>query len=121
MGDIENLKIETGLQILEMRLLRNVTQAKLARLIGTEQPSIARVERGAVLPSLSFMHKIAVALKTELIPPKFAAVEESEIIAEIDAIHADYKEVNLGESSPLDNFSAANGKIENRSNELQLT
>lgn len=76
--DIDDLKINVGLQILELRLLKNVTQAKLAKLIGTEQPSIARAERGAIVPSLTFLHKIATALDTYLISPKFAIVEENE-------------------------------------------
>jgi transcriptional regulator with XRE-family HTH domain len=76
--DINDLKIDVGLQILELRILKNLTQAKLAKLIGTEQPSIARVERGTLLPSLSFLHKIAKAVDTELIPPRFALVEANE-------------------------------------------
>lgn len=77
--NIDNLRIDTGLQILELRILRNVTQGVLAKMIGTQQPSIARAERGAITPSLDFLNKIAVALRTELIPPKFALVEANEI------------------------------------------
>ncbi len=77
--DLEDLKIGIGLQILELRLIKNLTQEQLARKIGTKQPSIARVERGALLPSLTFLHKIAEALKTDLLPPKFALVEQKEM------------------------------------------
>ncbi len=78
--DIEDLKISIGLQILELRLLKDVTQKKLANMIGTKQPSIARAERGAILPSLAFLHKVAVSLGTELIYPKFLAVVEHEVV-----------------------------------------
>lgn len=75
---LDGLKIDVGLQILELRILRNVTQGALAKMIGTKQPSIARAERGATAPGLDFLNKIAVALKTELISPKFTLVEANE-------------------------------------------
>lgn len=76
--DIDDLKISIGLQILELRIIKGVTQHKLAKMIGTAQPSIARAERGALLPSLDFLHKIAKALETDLIYPRFVAVEQKE-------------------------------------------
>ncbi len=75
---LDDLKIDVGLQILELRLIKNKTQDALAKMIGTQQPSIARAERGATIPSLDFLNKIAVALGTELIAPKFSLVEENE-------------------------------------------
>lgn len=67
-----NLPFEIGKMITEARILRGMTQDKLAELIKTQQPSIARIEKGEGLPSLRFLEKIANALKTELIPPQFA-------------------------------------------------
>jgi|SRR3989338_1764475 len=76
---LDDMKVDIGLQILELRILKNITQEKLAALIGTQQPGIARAERGVVTPSITFLNKIATVLDTELIPPKFAAVEENEM------------------------------------------
>lgn len=57
--------------ITEARLHFGLTQEALAKKIGTKQSSIARIERGSALPSLSFLQKIAKALGTPLIAPKF--------------------------------------------------
>ncbi|HCR52441.1 TPA: hypothetical protein DIV48_02210 [Candidatus Kaiserbacteria bacterium] len=77
-NDLDSIKMNVGLQILELRLIKNLTQKQLAKKIGTKQPSVARVERGAMAPSLTFLYKIAAAVDTELIPPKFAVVERNE-------------------------------------------
>lgn len=57
--------------ISEARLRAGLTQDELAKLINTKQPSIARIESGASLPSLGFLKKIAVAIGTTLTPPQF--------------------------------------------------
>lgn len=62
--------------ITEARLHAGLTQDALAKKIGTTQPAIARIERGSALPSLSFLQKIAKALGTYLIAPKFGFMEE---------------------------------------------
>lgn len=43
-----------------------LTQTELAERLGTQQPSIARVESGKFLPSLIFLNKIATCLDIEL-------------------------------------------------------
>ncbi len=53
---------ESAYQIARLRIKRGLTQAQLAELVGTKQPSIARLESGAVEPSLSFLRKVAAAL-----------------------------------------------------------
>ena len=45
-----------------LRIQRGLTQAQLAELVGTRQPSIARLENGNSFPSLSFLKRIADAL-----------------------------------------------------------
>lgn len=66
--------------VFEARLKKKMTQAQLAKKIGTKQPSIARIENGDTLPSLDFLEKIAKALGTSLIVPKFEfMVEEKEV------------------------------------------
>ncbi len=58
--------LEPGYQVARMRILRGLTQAQLAEMIGTRQPSIARLENGSSNPSLSFLNKIAVALNAKI-------------------------------------------------------
>jgi ribosome-binding protein aMBF1 (putative translation factor) len=44
-----------------------ITQAALARRIGSTQPAIARLEAGGVLPSLVTLRRVAAALGLELV------------------------------------------------------
>ena len=62
----ESLELEAGYQIARLRLLRGMTQAELADMVGTRQPSIARLENGSSMPSLSFLERIAEALDAEV-------------------------------------------------------
>jgi DNA-binding XRE family transcriptional regulator len=59
-------KLEPGYQVARLRLLRGLTQAQLAEMVGTRQPSIARLENGTSAPSLSFLTKIAEALGAKI-------------------------------------------------------
>jgi transcriptional regulator with XRE-family HTH domain len=71
-SDRHDLAFEIGQMILEARIVKGLTQMELAQLVGTKQSSIARLENGKSPPSLSFLEKIAKALKTHLLIPKFA-------------------------------------------------
>ena len=66
-----SLEVEISNMITEIRLKFGLTQEALARKIGTKQSSIARVENGNVLPSLKFLQKIAKAVGTKFVPPRF--------------------------------------------------
>ena len=46
--------LEPGYQIARLRILRGLTQTQLAELVGTRQPSIASLENGSSVPSISF-------------------------------------------------------------------
>jgi DNA-binding XRE family transcriptional regulator len=59
-------ELEPGYQIARLRILRGLTQAQLAEMVGTRQPSIARLENGSSIPSLSFLQKIATALNAKI-------------------------------------------------------
>lgn len=59
-------ELEPGYQVARLRMLRGLTQAQLAEMIGTRQPSIARLENGSSTPSLSFLSKIAEALNAKI-------------------------------------------------------
>lgn len=61
-----DLAFEIGQMILEARSIKGITQKQLAEMIKTKQSGIARAENGTYLPSLSFLNKIANALKTHL-------------------------------------------------------
>ena len=59
-------ELEPGYQIAQLRLQRGLTQTQLAELVGTRQPSIARLENGKSIPSLSFLERIATALEARI-------------------------------------------------------
>ena len=59
-------KLEPGYQVARLRIQRGLTQAQLAEMVGTRQPSIARLENGTSTPSLSFLNKIAAALNAKI-------------------------------------------------------
>jgi DNA-binding XRE family transcriptional regulator len=59
-------KLEPGYQIARLRIQRGLTQAQLAKMVGTRQPSIARLENGTSTPSLSFLERIATALDAQI-------------------------------------------------------
>lgn len=52
--------------LIRLRLAKGLTQAQLAELLNTKQESIARLESGSSLPSLSTVKKVADALDAEL-------------------------------------------------------
>ena len=62
---------ELSYLVTSARLWSGLTQAQLARKVGTKQPAIARLEGGSLLPSWKVLEKIAQAIGTELIPPRF--------------------------------------------------
>ncbi len=53
---------EPAYQIARLRILRRLTQSQLARLVGTQQPSIARLESGKTDPDFPFLRQLAEAL-----------------------------------------------------------
>jgi transcriptional regulator with XRE-family HTH domain len=59
-------KLEPGYQVARLRIRLGLTQAQLAEMVGTKQPSIARLENGEGSPSLSFLEKVAEALGAEI-------------------------------------------------------
>jgi transcriptional regulator with XRE-family HTH domain len=59
-------RLDLGYQIARLRLLRGMTQAELADKVGTRRASIARLENGSSLPSLSFLERIADGLDAQV-------------------------------------------------------
>jgi DNA-binding XRE family transcriptional regulator len=58
--------LEPAYQIARLRIEAGLTQAQLAALVGTKQPSIARLERGQTQPSVEFLSRLAAALGMRL-------------------------------------------------------
>jgi len=52
--------------LIRLRLAKGLTQEELARLLHTKQESIARLESGNSLPSLSMVKRVANALDADL-------------------------------------------------------
>lgn len=73
----DDMAFEISEMVIDLRLETGLTQKQLAERTNTHQSSIARLEGGKVLPSLSFLQKIAKAAGTKLIPPKFELLEET--------------------------------------------
>lgn len=73
----KDLAFEIAKILIEARIIKRVTQTQLAKMVGTKQPSIARVERGEDLPSLRFLQKIADAFNTYIIPPMFGFMNKN--------------------------------------------
>ncbi len=58
--------LDPGYQVARLRILRGLTQTQLAELVGTRQPSIARLENGSNVPSISFLNRVAEALNARI-------------------------------------------------------
>ncbi|MEA3253734.1 MAG: helix-turn-helix transcriptional regulator [Chloroflexota bacterium] len=52
--------------LIRLRLAKGLTQEELAKALNTKQASIARLESGNSLPSLSMVRKVAEALDAKL-------------------------------------------------------
>ena len=58
--------LQVARRVRALRQRRKVSQAELARRIGTKQPAIARLESGRVVPKLDLLEKVARALGAQL-------------------------------------------------------
>ncbi len=54
-------------KLIEKRLKQGLTQAQLAKKLGTKQTAISRLESGTYNPTIGFLSKVAVALNVKLI------------------------------------------------------
>ena len=69
--------------LIRLRIGKGLTQEQLAKLLNTKQESIARLESGDSLPSLSTVKKVADALDADLeinLRPKLKSGEEDLLI-----------------------------------------
>ena len=56
---VQNLKTKLGMRIKELRLSNNLTQEKLAELVGMERTNITRIEAGKHFPNAENLEKFA--------------------------------------------------------------
>lgn len=63
--DLE-LEYNIAVAVIEKRLEKGMTQAELAKKIGTKQSAISRLESGSYNPSVNFLEKVAKALDSDL-------------------------------------------------------
>lgn len=66
--------------LIRLRLAKGLTQSQLAALLNTKQESIARLESGRTLPSLTMVKRVADALDADLeidLRPKEQSSEDS--------------------------------------------
>ena len=69
-------ELEPAYQVARLRILRGLSQRQLAEMVGTKQPSIARLESGKVEPRLSFLRRVVEALGGRL-EVQIAPLEEA--------------------------------------------
>lgn len=75
-----NTEYKLASELIRLRLAKGLTQAQLASLLNTKQESIARLESGSSLPSLTTVRRVADALDAELeitLRPKYQSVKDS--------------------------------------------
>ena len=63
---VNDLRAENNEQIIDERKLQNITQAELAKRVGTQKSNISRLESGNYNPSLDFLTKVARSLGKEI-------------------------------------------------------
>jgi len=60
--ELNDQLIKLGLKVRELRLSKSLSQTDLAFKIGKDQPSINRLEKGKINPSILYLLEIAVGL-----------------------------------------------------------
>jgi len=65
---------EAAYQVARLRILSGLTQEQVAKMVGTKQSSIARLESGRTEPKLSFLQRVVEALggrlEVRIVPPE---------------------------------------------------
>lgn len=94
-----DLAFEISEMVVDVRVKLGITQKQLAKKVGTKQPSIARLENGRTLPSLSFLEKIANKLGTYVVAPRFAFLDERVVEDFAENFDTQLMAVSMGEKS----------------------
>jgi transcriptional regulator with XRE-family HTH domain len=106
-------KLQPAYEVARLRIKRGLTQQELAKLVGTRQSSIARLESGRSEPRLSFLRRVARALgarvETRLVldDPSYRPFEAS-VLAEMDAMFSGGSgQEELSDDLPIDRATCA--------------
>jgi transcriptional regulator with XRE-family HTH domain len=65
--DVQEKLIRLGLKVKELREEKGLSQTELAYKIGKDQPSINRLEKGKVNPSIIYLLEISEGLEMSII------------------------------------------------------
>ena len=103
----EDIAFEIGRMIMKARIKKGLSQSDLALKVGTKQSGIARLENGKSSPSLSSLEKIAKALNTKLILPKFASLENDRSASTLEVIISSFTNTLLSKNVPVEEYSTA--------------
>jgi transcriptional regulator with XRE-family HTH domain len=98
-------RLEPAYQVTRLRVKRGLTQQQLARLVGTHQSSIARLESGRIEPRLSFLRRVIEALggrlEVRVVPQEEPKIPETRRPSIVVASQADTVEPILVPNWPL--------------------
>jgi transcriptional regulator with XRE-family HTH domain len=64
--ELNDKLIKLGLRVRELRLAKSLSQTDLAFKIGKDQPSINRLEKGKINPSILYLLEIANGLEIKV-------------------------------------------------------
>ncbi len=64
--ELNDKLIKLGLKVRELRLSKSLSQTDLAFKIGKDQPSINRLEKGKINPSIMYLLEIANGLEISI-------------------------------------------------------
>ncbi len=67
----KDLALQISQMLIEARIVKGLTQTKLAKITKIKQSNISRAENGTYIPTLTFLQRIAYAYGTYLVPPIF--------------------------------------------------
>lgn len=64
--ELQHSVTDVGEQIRELRSQKNLSQSELARLVGTRQPVISRIEKGTHVPTWRNLERISQVLDAHI-------------------------------------------------------
>ena len=106
---------EIAKEVVRARIAKGLTQEELAKRVGTQQPSIARLESGSYTPSFKLLRAVADALNVTL-NVRFGKMQEFGISVSTPLVESkmDWKVRRMV------SFSSGDSSQENIENEVRL-
>ncbi|OHA64183.1 MAG: hypothetical protein A2940_01680 [Candidatus Wildermuthbacteria bacterium RIFCSPLOWO2_01_FULL_48_29] len=111
----EDPDFEIAKEVVRARIAKGLTQEELAKRVGTQQPSIARLESGSYTPSFKLLRAVADALNVTL-NVRFGKMQEFGISVSTPLVESkmDWKVRRMV------SFSSGDSSQENIENEVRL-